>query len=104
MLSIRLHPLLNPPLRLLRNLLRLGLILQNLLDSMRTRHMSTLLDALPSSHSFLPRLEIRELLDIDSRPPGRSNPSPMRDIRNTDVITNKIPGLGLGEVRIQHAV
>lgn len=57
--------------------------------------MSTLLDAVPLRQPLLPRLKMRELIDIDPGPTSSSNPPPQRDIRNRQMVANQVPGRGL---------
>lgn len=71
---------------------------------MRRRHMAALLDARARSHALLPRLEMRELIDIHVRPTSGRHPAPVRDVRDGNVVTDQIPGLGGGEVLVEHAV
>ena len=104
MLRISLHALLDPGPRLSGQLLSSRLILNEFLDSMRRRHMTALLDALTSSHALLPSLQMRELLDVHAGPARGSNPTPVRDISNADVVADQIAGLGGGKVLVQHAV
>lgn len=104
MLSISLHPLLNPSPRLSSLPLSSLLILQNILNSMSRRHMPSPLDALPGRQPFLPLLQVRKLLNIHPSPPRRSHPPPMRNIRQRDMVTDQESALRGLQMRVQHPV
>ena len=83
-----LHPSLNPGPSLRSFLLRL-LATQHLQPQpMRVRHMAALLHALPLQHLVQPRLEVRELLNVDAGPTGAGDPAPVRDVRDGDVVAD----------------
>ena len=70
--------------------------------------MPALLDTLMSSHALLPRLQCRELGDLNPRPSRCSHPPPERDIRDGDVAADQIPRLrrrrGLGKMLVENRV
>lgn len=84
----------NRKIRTLRTLPRLllHLLLTHLLHTMRTRHVPPPLHPGPRQHALLPRFQMRELVDVDARPPGRRHPAPVRDIRYRALIAHQVPG------------
>lgn len=89
----------------MRNLLLRLLAAQHLqLQRMRIWYMATLLHALPRQHLVQPRLEVRELLDVDAGPAGTGDPAPVRDVGDGDVVADQVAGLRLGEVRVKDGV
>jgi hypothetical protein len=72
---ILLHALLHPSPTLCRVLFHLRLILQQLLDRMRIRNVSSLFDARARCHALFPRLECRKLVNVDASPACGSNPA-----------------------------
>ena len=71
---------------------------------MRTRDMPPLLDARSLQHPFLPRLQLRELIDVDARPAGSVDPAPMRDIRYRALAADQVLRACVLEVLVQGAV
>ena len=63
--------------------LHLLFILQQLLDFVRVRNMSSLLHPRPASHAVLPSLESGKFVYVNTRPPGRVYPAPMRDVSDS---------------------
>lgn len=76
-LRVFLHSLLNPGPRLSSVLLHRSLILDQILNVVRRRNMSSLLGALSLRHAILPRLQVRELLNINTSPSRGGNPAPV---------------------------
>ena len=66
--------------------------------------MSPLLNPLPLRHPLLPSLQMRKLLNIHPGPSSRSNPPPVRDIRNRRMPADEVPGLRRRQVLVEHAV
>lgn len=92
--------------RTFRTLLRmlLHLLLTHLLHAMRTRHMPSPLHPRPRQHPPLPRLQMRELIDIDARPSGGRDPAPVRDVGYRASVADQVAGRRGREVFVQHAV
>jgi hypothetical protein len=80
LLSILLHTRLNPLASLCCLLVHLGLVLEQLLDCVRVGHVAALFNTRARSKTLLPCLERREVLDIDARPAGSYDPSPVCEI------------------------
>lgn len=80
------------------------LVLEELLDRVTVGHVSPLLGALAPEHPVLPGLEVRELVDVDTGPAGVRDPPPVHDVGDGDVVADEVPGLGGGEVLVEHAV
>jgi hypothetical protein len=80
LLSILLHTCLHPLASLRRLFLHLGLVLEQLLDCVRARYVTALLDTRTRSETLLPRLECREVINLDACPASSSDPTPVCDI------------------------
>lgn len=85
-------------------LLLQGLVLKNVLNGMSVRDMSSLLDTRTRGQFFLPGLEVREFIDVDTSPTGCSNPSPVADVGDRHMVADQVAGFGSGEVLIEDAV
>jgi hypothetical protein len=104
LLRLLLHPLLHPRPRHRGTLLHLLLVLHRLLDHVGIRNVPALLDARPAHHALLPRLHVRELLDIDARPAGRHDPPDVRDVSDCAAIADEVAGWHRGEVFVEDGV
>jgi len=95
-----LHPL--PALR--RMALHLLLVLQELLHLVRVWDISTLLESWPTPHSLLPRLEMREIVNVDPSPSRGADPTPMRNVRDRTLVRDDVIGLGIGQMLVEDTV
>lgn len=75
-----LHALLHPGSAFGSMFFHLRLVLEQLLDRVWIRYVSTLLDAWASGHALFPRLERWELVNVDAGPTGAGNPAIVRDV------------------------
>lgn len=66
--------------------------------------MTSLLCALALGHTLLPRLQVRELINVNTRPACSSNPTPVGNISNGHMVANQVSRLGLCKVLVQDAV
>jgi len=80
------------------------LIRQQLLHLIRIRNVRPLLHRLALPHPLLPRLQRREILNLDPRPPSRRHPAPVRDIGDSAFAADEVVGSGVREVLVEHAV
>ena len=82
----------------------LHLLLTHLLHPMRTRHVPPPLHPRPRQHPLLPRLEMRELVNVDARPSGRRHPAPVRDVGNGASVADQVARRRGGEMFVEDAV
>jgi hypothetical protein len=80
LLGILLHASLNPFAAFGSILFHLVLVLEKLLDGVRIRYVTTLLNTWARCHALFPGFERGELIDIDACPTGGSDPSIVGDI------------------------
>lgn len=66
--------------------------------------MTSLLDTLTLCHTFLPRLQVGELINVNTRPACSSNPTPVGNIGNGNMVANQVSRLGLSKVLVKNAV
>jgi hypothetical protein len=88
-------------------LLHLGLVLQQILDSMSVRHVSSFLYPRPVHHPLFPSLQIWELINIDACPACRSYPAPVCDISDGAfalALADQILAIPLSKVLVNDAV
>ena len=76
-LRILLHTLLNPLSALLGMFFHLLWIGEQLFHLVRIRNVGALLYRRSAPHTLLPRLQSREVVDVDTRPAGSSYPAPL---------------------------
>ena len=82
----------------------LHLLLTHVLHPMRTRHMPSLLNPWPRQHPLLPRLQMREFIDIDARPSSGCHPAPVRDVSNRAFVADQVARRGGSQMFVEHAV
>jgi hypothetical protein len=75
LLGIFLHAGLDPLATLSGVLFHFGLVLEQLPDGVRIRHMAAFFHARTRFHSVQPGLERRELVNIDASPTSSRNPT-----------------------------
>ena len=82
----------------------LHLLLTHILHPMRARHVPPPFHPWPRQHPLLPRLQMRELVDIDARPSGRRHPAPVCDVGNGAFVADQIARCGGGEMAVEDTV
>ena len=93
-----LHPLHNPPARLLRILLRLLLILHRLLHLREIiRHTHALVDRRPLLDRLQPGLDLRERGRFDARPLAPVDPGEHADVAERVLVADEVRGFAVGD-------
>ena len=100
-LFIRLH---DPPTMMLRILLHLLWIPQQLQNLTRLRHIVPLPHPLIFHHAVPPPLQLLKVFDVHPRPTRPQDPSDMADIRRRDLLAHKIIRPGVLQMLLEHAV
>jgi hypothetical protein len=97
LLLLILHPLHNPPTRLLRILLRLLLILHRLLHLREVvRHIHALVHRRPLLNRLQPGLDLRECRGFDARPFAPVDPREDADVGKGVLVADKVGGFAGG--------
>ena len=66
--------------------------------------MTTLVKSRARCHTLLPRLHVRELLDVNPSPSCSSHPAPVRDIGDGNMVADEVSRPGVCEVLVENPI